>query len=344
MIQRTAQSTCDGCGWTSKWTSPPLADRALGQHSCARHRQRAAATARALAREAAIDRTPKPCHHKRANHQHGTPVAYTWDACRCLPCVGAYGAYESARVRQVAYGRWQPYVPAAPVRAHLVALMAQGMGAKRIAETSGIAYSSVSALLYGRQRANGLRPVTKLRPATAQALLAVRLDLAGGVRVDATGTRRRLQALVALGWSRSTLSGRLGMTPANTSQLYRHARVSQRTHRAVGALYEQLSMVRPPAQTHRQKISVARSLRTAREMGWAPPLAWDEEALDDPAARPRRDYLADLLEPVAWHHARGMSDAEISAALNRSQGTIASVRHRLGLAATRRGQGRRKAA
>ena len=32
----------------------------------------------------ATDRTPKPCTHPHANHQHGTYAAYKRDGCRCV--------------------------------------------------------------------------------------------------------------------------------------------------------------------------------------------------------------------------------------------------------------------
>ena len=42
------------------------------------------------------------------------------------------------RTRQTAYGRWQPYVDAQPVRDHINTLRAQGMGWKRVAEVANV--------------------------------------------------------------------------------------------------------------------------------------------------------------------------------------------------------------
>jgi hypothetical protein len=32
----------------------------------------------------------RDCQHPRANHQHGTAIAYTHDACRCPDCTEAH--------------------------------------------------------------------------------------------------------------------------------------------------------------------------------------------------------------------------------------------------------------
>ena len=39
-------------------------------------------------------------------------------------------AYNRNRVRQIAYGRWQPYVDAEPARQHVQALQANGIASR----------------------------------------------------------------------------------------------------------------------------------------------------------------------------------------------------------------------
>jgi len=95
---------------------------------------------------------------------------------------------------------------------------------------------------------------------------------------DATGTRRRLQALVAIGWPTAALAGRLGIPSTEVSRLCHHAhRVYPHTIQRVGQLYTQLSMNPGPSRRARRRAEVA---------GWAPPLAWDDNTIDDPAATP----------------------------------------------------------
>lgn len=59
-----------------------------------------------MQREAQVDRIPKPCLHKHAQHEHGTLACYVLDKCRCLPCASANSTAESERQRQKAYGRY----------------------------------------------------------------------------------------------------------------------------------------------------------------------------------------------------------------------------------------------
>jgi hypothetical protein len=160
-----------------------------------------------------VDRTPKPCSHKNTTHVHGTYACYSLDQCRCRPCVDAVTSYERTRTRQTAYGRWQPYVDASPARQHVEELRAAGMGLKLIARHSGVAHGALAKLIYGDAQRR-LAPSKRIRPETERKILAVQatIDTLGAtVHVDATGTRRRLQALVAVGWSQSQLARRLDM-------------------------------------------------------------------------------------------------------------------------------------
>lgn len=119
----------------------------------------------------------------------------------------------------------------------------------------------------------------------AEAILAVEptLDaLPGGTVIDASGTRRRIQALVAIGWSQSKIAARLGWTPANLSALLRRDRTVAATARAVRDLYEELWDQAPPEDTHRDKIAAARARNHATKCGWLPPAAWDDDLIDIP--------------------------------------------------------------
>lgn len=279
-----------------------------------------------------IDRTPKPCHHKKADHQHGTRITYKADQCRCLPCSKANSAYERVRNKQKAYGRWQPYVDAAPARAHVQQLLAAGLGWKRIAMLADLPQSSLSNLLYGHEG----RPRSKrIRVETERRILTVRagLDTLGrGVRVDGTGTRRRLQALVTIGWSKAKLGERLGMTPGNFGRTFGSDRVFAGTARAVRDLYDEL-WDRPPAEvTASERRSAARARNQAARAGWAPPLAWDDETIDDPSATPTVGEATrrDLLEDLQWLLDNGCSYAEALARLGVKSDAVEQARRRRG--------------
>jgi transcriptional regulator with XRE-family HTH domain len=96
------------------------------------------------------------------------------------------------------------------------------------------------------------------------------------------GTVRRLQALCAIGWTQGELGERLGITSSRVSNIIRLTRTGVWIHtaEAVAALYDELSMTVPTGRDSNYARTYAAS------KGWAPPLAWDDEAIDDPDARP----------------------------------------------------------
>lgn len=293
---KTYRVSCDTCGWTSNpCRSQNQAEFAHRLHSCERWQAKAAAAQRGRARKAAVDRTPKPCTHKRTTHVHGTHACYVLDRCRCHPCSAANTAYERDRIRQQAYGRWNNMVDAEPAREHVRALQAQGMGLKQIvAATNGeFSQGAMTRLMYGRNKSETNRqdgPSRRIAKDHAEALLAVHATLhtlAGGAKIDGTGTRRRLQALVCLGWSQSRLAVELGYSQRNFNHLVQGKRgVTVRNAIATRNLYDRLWNVAPVAVRRGELAGINRSKRYAAQHGWAPPLAWDDDQIDDPKARP----------------------------------------------------------
>jgi transcriptional regulator with XRE-family HTH domain len=204
-------------------------------------------------------------------------------------------------------------VPADPVREHVQALGAAGIGWKRAAELAGISKGTMRKLLQGGP--GNRPPCQRIRPDTAAAILAVQPSAANlGARavVDATGTRRRVQALVAVGWSQAHIAAQVGLTPSGMSRLLLHQdQVTAATARAVRAVYDELWDQAPPEGTHWEKASAARARNHALASGWAPPAAWDDDRIDDPQAP----------EPAGWQRTsdvpRGAELAEEAAELFR---------------------------
>lgn len=216
-------------------------------------------------------------------------------------------AYGRNRRRQQAYGRWQPYTEAEPARAHVRELMAYGIGWMRLAELSGVPKSTVEKLLYGCPP-RGMGPSKRIRPETAEKLLAVHPDpdlLAGAADTDATGTRRRLQALAAAGWPQTQLAARLGMHRGNFGRTLHHPRVLLSTERAARALYDQLWKL--DAREHGVSLhSYNRARNYACDHHWAPVGAWDDDRIDDPGAFP--DWTGCCGTPTGYraHYAHGI--------------------------------------
>jgi transcriptional regulator with XRE-family HTH domain len=210
---------------------------------------------------------------------------YRLDGCRCYVCAGAVSAYDQARARAIAYGTWRPWTDAAPVRAHVHQLQHAGLGTRSIATAAGIPRQVVQYLLTGKP---GRPAPSKIRPATAAAILAVDLTLdrlPPNTRVDATGARRRVQALARVGWPAARVAERAGMTRGNLAAALRGDRVTVCTARRIRDAYDALWDADPIAGGVPAHM-VERTRQRARTAGWAPPAAWDDD-IDDPAARPQ---------------------------------------------------------
>lgn len=188
-------------------------------------------------------------------------------------------------------------VDAGPSRLFVTALMARGMGTMRIAEQARVPQSTVNNLVYGQRG----KVVGRIDAATEHRLLAVRFE---PQFVDSTGTRRRVHALVAAGYLYRDVARGIGWTPSNLCMLLRKDRVRWETARRVRVLYEALEAQPGPSSKAR-----ARGTRN----GWAPPLAWDEDTIDDPSASPAdvvrshrlSNRIEDLVEDVEWLVATG---------------------------------------
>ena len=199
--------------------------------------------------------------------------------------------YMRHRDRMIAYGRWEPFVPADRARAHVRALKAQGIGWAQVATLAGLPPGTVSKLLYG---SGGSRPSRRIRPATEAAILAVRpsLDVIDGrTIIDGTGTRRRLQALAWCGWPMARLSARLGNPGRQLETIMRRGeRVRASTARAVRDLYDELWDQPPPEATRAEKSAAGAARNRARRAGYVPPAGWDDDAIDNPDARPAEGW------------------------------------------------------
>lgn len=244
---------------------------------------------------------PKICPPE---HKHGdSGTCYVHHQCRCGGCSAARSARDGRRKKLKAYGRYDNgLVDAEPVREHILELAEFGVGYKRIAAVSGVGVTAVRNLVWGRQdpgpRKGELQK--RVKRETAEAILAVRLDvenLADGGKMPARGTHRRLQALVARGWSMSKLADRLGMERSNFGLLMQRDQVIARTHREVAALFDELWDELPPREAWRDKIAYSRAVGYAKTRRWLPPLAWDD--IDRDEEPPVVDEEGDDVDPVA---------------------------------------------
>jgi hypothetical protein len=224
---------------------------------------------------------------------HGTRACYVFGpdrkgpGCHCPDCTEANRVDHARRERLIAYGRWQPFVDAGPVREHLRNLSAAGIGHRRVVALSGVSTGALSKLLYGQR---GDPPSAKVRIKTAEALLAIQPDTPVAPKfVDAAGARHRLQALAAARWSQALLVGELGDTSQSTvTAIITGAadQVTSKTDQAIREVYSRLWDKPPPEHTQVERSAAARAGNHARRMGWAPPAAWADLELDRPDGKP----------------------------------------------------------
>jgi transcriptional regulator with XRE-family HTH domain len=217
--------------------------------------------------------------------------------------------YQSHRNKQLAYGRWQVMkVDAEPVREHIMALKNAGVGDRTIVELSGVSRSSLQAIRRGRpERNQGPRSTVLTR--TAERILAIPLDVDNrgyGVRIDSTGSLRRLRALHAIGWTQTEIARRIGWTTQNLNRYFitKPAMINRGTAVAIGRVFDQLQLIPGPSQ---------RSRNHARRNNWAPPLAWDEDTIDDPDAVADRGAHRPVSFPERYEEMRdlGYNDLQI---------------------------------
>lgn len=314
-------------------------------------------------RAAAVDRTPQSCLHKQADHQHGTRAAYVLDRCRCNPCSEANSAAENERTRLKAYGRYNKYVNAHPVRLHLAELADYGIGLKRVAALSGIGTGTMSKIFYGvyapgpggrNGKGEKIRqPSRRVLRSTAEKIYAIEPVPAnlGSGQADHERTplaRTHLQALVALGWSQSKLATRLGMLPTNLGPVIGtstsggpRARpglrvLSRGTVDKIEALFNDLAMTLPPETNQRERIASSRARNYAAARGWLPPLALED--LETEEAVEHLDQVAIERRLAGDKTVRLTRDERAEAYrlwTERGLGTLAELERRTGINASR---------
>jgi hypothetical protein len=239
--------------------------------------------------------------------------------------------YEQRRTRDVAYGRWQStLVDAEPVRAHVAALKAAGLGNRRINALSGVSRTSLTALTSGR-RCKGTGPTVKVWAHTANKLLSVPIPtdttmVAGGVNIPSLGTVRRLQALVAIGHSQQSICDHLGWLPGNATRLFNGKQdyVTVSTAAKARVLFNELQLT--PGTCERAR-------RRAKKLGWPPPLAWEEDAIDDPAARPDigQQETVGFVERYTEMRELGYNDLQIVSRWSMKPESLERQLHRYGI-------------
>lgn len=198
--------------------------------------------------------------------------------CRCQPCTQAGSAYRARRSLLNATGRTLTVSPDRAA-AHVQYLLANGASWNTIS-AAGCSQKTIRMLLAGEY--------TFIRRNTEQMILAIRLAdvIAPKHRVPAIGARRRLQALIAIGYEVQRLADETGIHVTQIRHVLNGHQdmIVVTIHRKIEAAYRRLFMSPGPSDRARA--------RAARE-GWPSPLAWWDSNIDDPDAQPILDAMPD---------------------------------------------------
>lgn len=162
------------------------------------------------------------------------------------------------------------YVSTGPARRHITLLLANGWAATRIADLTAMTPHAITTL--------ATDPVPWIHVDAATQICALGTPAFGLPHVPALGTRRRAQALAVLGWPVELTTAYLDL-PAGALD---SPTVPAPAAAAMTHLYRRTALT--PATGDCAERTRALALRA----GWAGPLSWDGNDLDDPAKSPEQ--------------------------------------------------------
>lgn len=234
--------------------------------------------------------------------------------CYCEPCVLIKRKVRKRSEVNRKMGR-SARIDAQPAREHIT-LLHQTMTWSRLAAATGVDDRTL-CLIYRGER-------TRIARSTHARIVAVRPpeQAVDTMYVDATGTIRRVRALMAVGYSGRAIADAANSTDARIQRIASGVQPMVRAGLAkrVARAYRALAFQPVP---HNQFTARARN-RAAR-MGWDGPFAWGD-TIDDPAAEPERD------EPVKAERKRhGTADPERVMELTRQGRTAYEIALDLGV-------------
>ncbi|MFE7111708.1 helix-turn-helix domain-containing protein [Streptomyces sp. NPDC057575] len=200
---------------------------------------------------------------------HGDSNRYAY-GCRCESCTKAASRADLERRLDRMAGRSR-HVPAGPARQHVQKLLRQGLSKAQIDRASGVPVTTVQRLVRGQ---------ANIRRENAEKILRVQLNVrVTQGDVSACGAMRRVRALYALGHFNWEIARVAGVSRDAVCYLAsgKWSTLKVSMDDGIRAAYDQMSMRAGGSWKTRQ---------LAERNGWAPPLAWDDDTIDDPAAVP----------------------------------------------------------
>jgi hypothetical protein len=168
-----------------------------------------------------------------------------------------------------------------PARQRIIIWRQKGIVLKTISERTGVTAWQIQNIETGR--------TGQIRTTTHAQIMSARFTREDVSKFSAVGTRRRLCALAAVGFSTASIAQISGIDRQILNRIQVGKEGQEFTTRRLGLAtreaYEKYGNVDPLeiGQTQQAKSYVTgRAFRN----GWAPPHCWDEDTIDDPSAYP----------------------------------------------------------
>ena len=215
------------------------------------------------------------------------------------------------RIKRHQMGGGSVLADCAPLRVKLDELL-ESMSMSAVAALTGVNRSTLRPIISGKTK--------RTSHDTARRILAAHVGGDAGKHwVDALRARRKVQALMAIGWTLARISAESGYSYTNIKLLaFGNVDVIRSvTDQQIDTAYRRLCMRLPSPVTRNDRSAVTRAINTAKRLGWAPPLSWDD--IDDPMERPEG----------VLHAGPPPSRAEVLAALDEDGADITAACARL---------------
>lgn len=181
-------------------------------------------------------------------------------------------------------------LPAQEIAEYIDSLRASGLGWTTIASLSDVQ----------ERHLRGIRHQQYVHPGTAVRIMAVQPgahDLqADNADIPAVGTKRRIRGLQRMGYTNVMLAEHSGLNirTVDITLSDQLTQVKASTARRIAEVFSALQLVAPP-----DTYGSRRARLRAERKGWLPPLAWDEDTIDDPNAEPN---LGTKSKSDDWYH------------------------------------------
>jgi hypothetical protein len=175
------------------------------------------------------------------------------------------------------------FVDARPMQAVIREWVAMGITMETISQKSGVCAQMVRWHNSGTYRG---QPIETCLQSTRDAILTADITEADIRFTPALGTRRRVQAMVAIGYPIAWQARQLGLTPARLHHAINKQRVLEpKMVNGIRALYGKYGNASPADAGIEQRM-ITRTLNKATKYQFAPPHCWDADTIDNPDAAP----------------------------------------------------------